>query len=274
MTAFCAAPDTPSLAVIRSEFGKLAIAFTGIEPYRFGPARQGNRFERLQYWPDRKGRGLRQVRMVLSQQPATHTDIAQLRGQSVAVQGLLALEFVLFRSESYTLSSDTGSYDCRYGSAISGAIAQTAKDLNADWKRADGYAALMKNAGVENPIYRSGFEVMREILRAAGEQIQVVKDLKLAPALGDNWERANYKRAPYWRSGLTFTLLSANLDAAEHMITRAGFDSLLDENTRHIPDSFGTKLSMARKTFATFERIESAMVTEEPIKNCALPLLR
>ena len=263
MTDFCTAPDANALADIRSEFGDLALAFTGIEPYRFGPARQGNRFERLQYWPDRKGRGLRQVRMVLSGEPATHTDIAELRGQSVAVQGLLALEFVLFGSESESLASDTGAYDCRYGMAIAGAIAETAKELNTGWQRADGYAALMQSPGIENPIYRSAFEVMREILRSAGEQVQVVKDLKLRPALGDNWERANYKRAPYWRSGLTFTLLSANLEAAEKMIRQAGFEPLLENHARHIPDTFGTKLSMARDIFAAFERIESAMATQD-----------
>ena len=263
MADFCTTPDANALTDIRSEFGDLALAFTGIEPYRFGPARQGNRFERLQYWPDRKGRGLRQVRMVLSGEPATHTDIAELRGQSVAVQGLLALEFVLFGSESESLASDTGAYDCRYGMAIAGAIAETAKELNTGWKRADGYAALMQSPGIENPIYRSAFEVMREILRSAGEQVQVVKDLKLRPALGDNWERANYKRAPYWRSGLTFTLLSANLAAAEKMIRQTGFESLLEDGTRHIPDTFATKLSMTRNIFAASERIESAMATED-----------
>ncbi len=68
-----------------------------------GPAREDNRFERLFFWPDRRGRGLRQVQGILAEEDETATDPATLYQKSVAVQGLLALDFVLSGEGNETL---------------------------------------------------------------------------------------------------------------------------------------------------------------------------
>src|SRR5690554_5247554 len=57
--ALCAAPGTDSLARARDAFGALAVAWSGVEMFRIGPAREDNRYERIFFWPDRKGVGLR-----------------------------------------------------------------------------------------------------------------------------------------------------------------------------------------------------------------------
>ena len=46
--------------------------------YRFGPALEANRFEKLFYWPDPRGRALRQVRKGLDSQDPTLLSIETL----------------------------------------------------------------------------------------------------------------------------------------------------------------------------------------------------
>jgi predicted lipoprotein len=53
------------------------------------------------------------VQELLAKQDPTATDAATLRGKSVAMQGLQALEFVLYGTGSETLATGDD-YRCRY----------------------------------------------------------------------------------------------------------------------------------------------------------------
>ncbi len=72
------------------------------------------------FWPDRKGTGLKQVQAALASKDPTAADAAQLAGKSVAMQGLGALEFVLYGTGSEELATAGESYRCAYGAAIIG----------------------------------------------------------------------------------------------------------------------------------------------------------
>ena len=69
---------------------------------------QDNRFERILYYPDRKGLGLRQVQALLAEQDASVLAVGALEGKSVAVQGLGALEFVLPDNLASSITGLTG----------------------------------------------------------------------------------------------------------------------------------------------------------------------
>ena len=91
------------LEAVCTSFESLVLHWSKIEMYRFGPALEANRFEKLFYWPDPRGRALRQVRKGLDSQDPTLLSIETLAKKSVAFQGLLALEFILFGIDSETL---------------------------------------------------------------------------------------------------------------------------------------------------------------------------
>ena len=94
--ALCAAPSQQALDAARQSFGETVDAWSAIEIIRFGPVTEENRLERMLFWPDRKGTGLKQVQAALAAKDATATDAGSLASKSVAMQGLGALEFVLF----------------------------------------------------------------------------------------------------------------------------------------------------------------------------------
>jgi predicted lipoprotein len=224
--AFCAEADEAHLAAARDGFRDLVTAWSGVEMFRFGPAREANRYERLFFWPDPRGRGLRQVQDVIAAADATATDIETLQQKSVAVQGLLALEYVLFGTGSETLvatGDPAGAFRCAYGAAVAAAIAGTAGEILADWTKPDGYAALMREAGAEDPVYRSHGEVVQELLKAAREQLQLVRDNKLSQAIGETPEQAQPKRSPFWRSDMVIPAIAADLDA---VVALAGPDAI------------------------------------------------
>ncbi|TIT84015.1 MAG: peptidase M75, Imelysin, partial [Mesorhizobium sp.] len=96
MRTLCNAPSQGSLEAARVEFSATVEAWSSAEIIAFGPIRENNRLERMLYWPDRKGIGLKQVQAALAGKDPTATDPAQLADKSVAMQGLGALEFVLY----------------------------------------------------------------------------------------------------------------------------------------------------------------------------------
>ena len=62
----CAQPSAGALKEARDAFAGTVASWSKVEIYRFGPVIQDHRFERLFYWPDPKGLGLKQIRDALA----------------------------------------------------------------------------------------------------------------------------------------------------------------------------------------------------------------
>ncbi len=237
--ALCADPAEDALSTARGGFVDLVEAWSGVEMFRFGPARVDNRHERLFFWPDPRGRGLAQVQQIVTTQDPSAISAGTLRGKSVAVQGILALEYVLFGTGSEVLAvpgDGAGAFRCAYAAAIAETIAGTADDILADWRREDGYADLMRKAGPDDPVYRSHGEVVQELIKAAREQTQLVRDQKLAMPAGATPAKAQPKRAPLWRSDLTLDAIAANLDAVVALTGPEGIGAALPANNAWAAD--------------------------------------
>ncbi len=258
MGELCAHPGEARLDAARDRFSHLVEAWSRIELIRFGPVREDYRYEKILYWPDRKGLGRRQVRQILKDHDPDALDVADLRGKSVAVQGLGALEFVLFGKGANGLiqrpAENAPAYRCHYGLTIAGAIHQTASELVAAWKNDTGYPALMRAPGPDNPVYQAEDEVVRELLRSMTEELQFARDIKLARPLGESADKARYKRAPFWRSGLTLTAVSANAHSVGTMFKKADFAAALPEEEHWLGGSISFELAQAQKTLARIDQ--------------------
>ena len=205
----CAAPDAARLAEARAGFLTVLGAFSRVEMFRFGPAREDNRIERLFFWPDRRGRGLRQIQGVIAKMDETASTPDTLKDKSVAVQGLPALEFALFGTGADDDLMAPAGFRCRYARAVTVAIADVAAALEADWR--GPFARLMASAGPDNAVYRTHGEALQDILQAAAEEIEMVRDLKLGVALGDGPDDAKPKTMPFWRSGGALVAIAGNV---------------------------------------------------------------
>ena len=93
---FCEAPATAAIDEVRSAFHAAADAWHGVEHLRFGPMESRLRAERLAFWPDPRNATGRQLGELLAgRDPAGLTPEGFLRA-SAAVQGLPAMEWLLF----------------------------------------------------------------------------------------------------------------------------------------------------------------------------------
>lgn len=213
----CATPSETTLDASRKRFIELVGGFGRVEPFRLGPAVEDNRFDRLLFWPDRRGRGQRQVEALLA--AGGEVDPVVLRGKSVAVQGLPALELVLYGTGAEALAGHGGTARCQTGLAIAAAVEQTAAELEAGWH--GDFGATMRGAG-DDPasLYRSHGEVVKDLLQSAAEVLQTDATLKLGPSvIGAAPGEGNPRLAPFWRSGATATLLIGNARSLTDLAT-------------------------------------------------------
>ena len=208
--ALCATPSQATLDAARKSFGATVDAWSQIEIIRFGPVTEQNRLERVLFWPDRKGTGLKQVQAALTSKDPTAADAKQLAGKSVAMQGLGALEFVLYGTGSETLAAGDA-YRCSYGAAIAGNLDTIAADLEAAWAAPDGFARIWATPSADNPLYRDGTEAVTQLMGAFVTGTELVRDVRLGGFLGKEAKDDKPRQALFWRSGKTVDALAGNL---------------------------------------------------------------
>lgn len=256
MQTLCSRPGAETLAAVRTDFAALVAAWSRVEMYRIGPARANNNYERLFFWPDRKGLGLRQTQGLLAVADESATSVATLRTKSVAVQGLLALEYILYGDDSETLGErPAGSYRCRYGLAVASAIGTTANDMLAGWTAPDtGYAAVMRGANAGDPVYRTHGEVVQDILRSAREALTLLHDVKLARPLGDSPKDAVPTQAPLWRSDLTIANFRGNIAAVAALIDPGNLSAVMPTDSADLVLSLKQVLDLSDATLAGLEK--------------------
>jgi predicted lipoprotein len=233
----CAAPSQAALDAARKSFGATVDAWSQIEIIRFGPVTEQNRLERVLFWPDRKGTGLKQVQAALASKDPTAADAKLLAGKSVAMQGLGALEFVLFGTGSEELAAPRESYRCGYGRAIAANIASIADEIDTAWRKPDGIATQWSNPGPDNPLYRSADEAMTELFNVFVHGLEMIRDVRINGFLGETPDKDRPRQAIFWRSGATAVSLQANLDGPRDLFEVSGIADGLPSDSAWIADS-------------------------------------
>ncbi len=241
----CAEPSGDSLSAARDAFLASVTAWSRIETVRFGPMTEQNRLERILFWPDRKSIGLKQVQAAIAEQDPSATDAAALGGKSVAMQGLGALEFVLFGTGADDLASAAGVYRCSYGRAIAGNLDSIAAELDAAWSAPDGIARQWANPGPENPLYRNDAEAMTELFNVFVHGLEMVRDVRVNGFLGKTPDGDKPKQAVYWRSAATVPSLRANLEGLSDLFTVADFSGQLGPDEGWIAQSIAFEFANA-----------------------------
>lgn len=227
--ALCAEPSAKSLEAARNAFAKTVDAWSRIEIIRFGPVTEQNRLERVFYWPDRKGIGLRQVQAALASSDPTVTDAAKLAGKSVAMQGLGALEFVLFGTGSEMLATGDD-YRCSYAMAIGGNLETIGADLETGWADPEGFAKVWSNPSQDNQLYRDEGEALTELVDVFITGTEMVRDVRFGGFLGREAGEDKPRRALFWRSGKTMDALAGNLDGMRELLEASKLADLLPDD--------------------------------------------
>lgn len=227
----CAEPTKANLQYARAAFASLVGAFGRIESIRFGPVLKDNRIDRLLFWPDRRGIGLRQVQAAIATGDQTVTAPETLAIKSVALQGLGALEFILYGAGAKDLQAmPTRGFRCRFALAVAARIHQTAKETANDWADDAGISYHLTNPGPKNPLYRNEMEALAELISVFVHGYESIRDVKLAPLTGSNGKAPKPKLAMLRRSSLTFAMLAANFDGLRHLFEVSGIGLLMPKD--------------------------------------------
>ena len=98
----------------------------------------------MAFWPDTRGVGRKQVRRALRRKKANYDNVAALAHMSVALQGLTALEIVLFGRGSDRLEHPGAqrSFHCGVARAIAKNLHDIATSLDEEWQRDTGFFAF------------------------------------------------------------------------------------------------------------------------------------
>jgi predicted lipoprotein len=271
--ALCAAPSSEALAQARGAFSEAVDAWSGIELVRFGPVTENNRLERILHWPDRRSTGLKQVQALLADEDGSATDARTLAGKSVAVQGLGALEFVLFGAGSEALG-ETAGYRCAYAAAIAAHLATVAATVTAEWQAGAGAAGLWAQPGPDNPLYRDGAEALSELMDVLVHGVELVRDVRLGGFLGAEAGDDRPKQALFWRSGETLAAIRGNLASIAGLLGAADVAAHLPEDRRWIVQSAIFELANADRALAALGDRPIADILADPEARAKLAYVR
>ena len=233
----CAQPSVEALSAARNRFASSVIGFSRIEFVRVGPLSAADRMERLLFWPDRKGIALKQVQAALAEKDESATKPATLQGKSVAMQGLVALEYLLFGTGSETLATPEGNYRCRYAAASTTLIAGLAATLDAEWADPDGQSLHMLAPQPTFDDFRTETEVLEKLAATLIHGTEAIRDQRINPILGLNDGGPKPKSALFWRSNLTAPALAANFAGLHDYFLAAHFTEALSAQDHWIADS-------------------------------------
>lgn len=249
LEALCEAPSDAALETARVQFGAAVKEFSRIEFVRFGPLSEGNRYERFLFWPDRKGIGLRQVQAILAEKDETAASEATLREKSVAVQGLLALEYVLFGTGAEQLADGSEPFRCRYGLAIAGTLQTLGQETRDAWQDLEGIADRFAAPKADYPDFRTDTEALETLVGVFAHGMEAIRDTRLLPFLGRSGEGAKPKSALFWRSGLTVPSLRTNFEGLADLFEYSSIGQATAEENLWVDN--GIKFEFANALRAT-----------------------
>lgn len=250
LEALCAAPSPAQLAQVRQSYGHVIAAFGQASVIRFGPIRRDTRLERMMHWPDPRGRSLRQIQSLLTNEDPTALDVTTLAQKSVAVQGLIAQDYLLFGQGSEHLSSaensEGRSYRCQYAHTSTTLLHSIAHETATEW---DGYITLFTTAGPDNPDFKSPAEVGQRVVGTALESLQLLSDQHLKAVLRDSPVAAKPKRSAFWRSNQSLTYLTGVLAGINAISTTPAWEALQNDTLTAALERVNTELSLGQRIY-------------------------
>jgi len=228
---FCADVSDNSFTQVQDSFHNTMDAWQFIQTFRLGPAGKFMRSFRLEMWPDRSNAAAKHLRKLLSKADPSRLEQSQFIKASVAVQGLSALERILFAKDSgYTDYQTEGkaNFRCQLLSAISLNVETIAKDLLTAWQ--NEYRDIIAKPSKDNDFFETDKEVASQFLNELSTQLQVIIEQKFdRPIAGDKFLLT---KAESWRSQRSLRNIVFNLQSTKDLYQVAFVEHIADENLR------------------------------------------
>lgn len=220
--ALCAKPSAEALREAREGFASFSEAFGAVEFIRFGPIMEGERFDRFLFWPDRREATQRQAQIIVNRRDVDATTSDLLPRKSAAVQGLTALEYVLFGRGSDMLADRSGAFRCRYGATIVDNLGQISDAVAEQWRDPHGISERLLKPNPSDPRFRSEADALKAILDAAISGLQTIREERILPGLNARDGATAANLFLFGRSGHATAMLAADLGGLRVLLEESG----------------------------------------------------
>ena len=226
MHTFCAQPTPENRSKIDQQFEKTLLSWSRIDHIRFGPIAKENRISRFLFWPDPKNIGLRQIKKALKKNNPDVLDVQKLQNKSVALQGLTALEYLLYGTGGEKIGAPTkqARFRCAYAMAISKNLAKIAKEVVQEWRDGEKFVEIFLHPSESNDTYMAAKEVTLVLFLSFTTELKIVQHLKLSRPLGKSKQKARPKKAALWRSKLEYKVMDANMEGIRALFNKVFAD--------------------------------------------------
>lgn len=255
--AFCARPPGDDPAPLRARFHESMDAWQSVQVVGYGPVEEFNRGQRIHFWPDKKNSGDRQMRQLIKEGKAESLEGGRIAFASVAIQGLPALETLLFAEQG--LSGPDGAFRCRLVTAIGINLAHMGEAIVKAWDGPEGYRAKIDQAGGPASPYVDHRQAASQAFNAIHAHLEAVSEVKLAYPLGASADMARKQKAESWRSERSLRNIRLNLAAVRAMAQAALVPELTPDTAAQLMAAIDAAEASAAQVPGT---LEAAIETE------------
>lgn len=217
--AGCHDSNLKTLSQMQDEFRSVVSAFARVEMYRLGPMVEELRQNRLFYWPDKRRVGERQLRKLLKDPTSKELTESRLAGKSVALQGLPALERLLFGKSAVVNITNNTAADCHVVTVIAENIHSMANSIESGWNDKSDLVISMRNPTADSDVFRTEQEVLTRLVTQIVIGVDTVLNRKIRPLVGTS---ANIRAAPLWLSQQTMPMIKGNLEGIRALLIDSG----------------------------------------------------
>lgn len=212
---FCADLSELNLDDLKLAYRHAMASWQAIQHIQFGPITYFNWNYRMQYWPDERGTTGRQLSSLIASQNEAALASDSFARQSVGIQGLPAIEIILYEDDALN-EFQNNNYLCLLSETIARNINEISSGVTQRW--IDEYRDLVLDPA-EGGFYEDAEDLSIDFLKALQEAIAKIRDLKLAPVIGESFARSRSRSAESWRSEISLANINTNLVSLEALFS-------------------------------------------------------
>jgi len=276
--AFAAKREAGDLPSLRAAYNATADSWANAQFIKTGPITLFLRYDRFAYWPEARNATSRALDQLLASANPKDLQPDSLAHDSVAAQGLTALERLLYDGDPAGALQATGKdaiWRARVGQGLAHNLAVIAREVLGEWTAPDGVRAMIAANKPWKTIFADAPEAARLLLTDLVSAFKSMHDVKLLPVLGANIDAAKPKSAEAWRSARSQRDLKLNLAAAQAMtkvfeqtvppVHRAKIDGLFATATKAV-DAVPADMGEAAADPKSRPRVEAARVAIKAVQ--------
>ncbi len=223
--SFCTAPDAAGLDTVKAGFVDTLAAWQKVQWVSYGPVEAFHRGQRMQFWPDKKNAGDRQMLALIKDRKADALEAHRIPFASVAIQGLPAMEMLLFadsQADKVLANADETAFRCQLLAGISNNLHRVGGELVTEWEKPGGAVDILGKIKDGNTPYTDDRQAASQMFNALHGELSAIAEVKLSYAMGANAEEARPSRAESWRAKQSAANIRHNLESLRDVFVGTG----------------------------------------------------